>query len=207
MNISALCMLIFSAAACGREDSQTRVQASYNETTGQLERIADDASGDGRPDRWAYMEGTRLRRVEFDADQDGLIERWEHYDDAMRLARVGFSRKNDGREDAWAIPGPDDHPARIEIASDKTGKIVRREFYSEGRLVSVEEDTHEDGTPDKWESFHDGKLYRVALDTANRGTADRRLTYSDSGALLNFELDEDGDGIFSAAAHDYSRSR
>jgi hypothetical protein len=153
------------------------------------------------------MEGTQLRRVEFDADQDGLVERWEHYDENMQLARVGFSRKNDGHEDAWAIPGPDNHPSRIDMASEKSGKIVRREFYTGGQLVSVEEDTHEDGSPDKWETFHDGRPSRVALDTANRGTPDRRLTYSDSGALLTFELDEDGDGIFSPSAHDNSRSR
>ena len=42
-------------------------------------------------------------RIEIDTNEDGKIDRWEYYGPDQKLERVGFSRSNDGKHDAWAF--------------------------------------------------------------------------------------------------------
>ena len=109
--------------------------------------------------------------------------------------KVGFSRKQDGKPDAWAYAGPDGKVARIEISS--TGdekKIDRWEYYdpalagtdpnTPGALVRAVEDTNGDGKPDKWETYEHGTIKTVEFDENGDAKLDRRLTYNDGTLVL-----------------------
>src|SRR5438874_454128 len=94
-----------------------------------------------------------------------------------KLEKVGFSRASDGTEDAWSYLGPDGLVSRIEISTQRNGKVSRVEHYQQGRLASAEEDTDGDGRIDKWETYDGDRLASVAFDTTHRGGPDRRLIY------------------------------
>lgn len=137
--------------------------ASYDKD-GRLVRIASDRNGDGRPETWAVMDGTRLVRLEADTDGDGRIDRWEYYAaDGDALEKVGTSSANDGRPDTWLFAGTD------------------------GAVARVESDTNRDGRVDKWETYRNGVLESAAFDLAGRGTPDRRLVYRPDGSLVRIE--------------------
>ncbi|PYQ76613.1 MAG: hypothetical protein DMG04_03585 [Acidobacteria bacterium] len=125
----------------------------------------------------------RLQLLKYDSDGDGN----------------GFSRASDGTEDAWSYLGPDGLVSRIEISTQRNGKVSRVEHYQQGRLASAEEDTDGDGRIDKWETYDGDRLASVAFDTTHRGGPDRRLIYGADGAA-RLEVDEKGDGHFAAAA-------
>ncbi|HWB31370.1 MAG TPA: hypothetical protein VG736_12765 [Vicinamibacterales bacterium] len=153
----------------------------YNKDTGVLEQLVSDRNGDGKPDTRAFMEGTRIVRIEIDRDGDGRPDRWEYY----------------------SKPLPDGRPTTIERADEANGAdgttVTRHEIYDQGALRSVEEDTDDDGRIDKWESYEYGHLSRVDLDLAGKGKPTRRLTYDATGAVTSVEVDPDGDGVFSPA--------
>jgi hypothetical protein len=154
----------------------------YNKDTGVLEQLVSDRNGDGKPDTWAFMEGTRIVRIEIDRNGDGRRDRWEYY----------------------SKPLPDGSPTTIERADEANGPdettVTRHEIYDAGVLRTVEEDTDEDGRIDKWESYEYGHLSRVDLDLAGKGKPTRRLVYDASGAVTSVEVDPDGDGVFSPAS-------
>ena len=69
---------VVTGSGCGTDrDEASRVEAVYDQTTGRLELLQYDASGDGRVDTWSYMDGARVVRIELDGDQDSRIDRWE----------------------------------------------------------------------------------------------------------------------------------
>lgn len=154
----------------------------YNKDTGVLEQLVSDRNGDGKPDTRAFMEGTRIVRIEIDRNGDGRPDRWEYY----------------------SKPLPDGSPTTIERADEANGAdgttVTRHEVYDRGALRSVEEDTDDDGRIDKWESYEYGHLSRVDLDLAGKGKPTRRLTYDATGAVTSVEVDPDGDGVFSPAS-------
>ena len=200
-------IVLMALAGCGRDGGvKRRITPTYNKTTGRLELLKYDSDGDGKPDMFTYMDGARVVRIEIDKDEDGKIERWEHYDSNRKLEKIGFSRQNDGIEDAWSYLGPDGLVARIEICAGRDGKVSRIEHYREGRLTSAEEDTDADGKMDKWESYDSGRLASVAFDTAHRGIADRRFIYAADGTA-RLEVDENGDGRFAAVPPSTRRNR
>src|SRR5574340_1371918 len=97
-------------AGCGSGRSATpakRIEPVYDKTTGRLQLLKYDSDGDGKIDTWTYMDGPRVVRIEIDKDEDGKIDRWEYYDANQKLSKVGFSRLNDGKEDAWSYTGTD----------------------------------------------------------------------------------------------------
>jgi hypothetical protein len=161
----------------------------YNKDTGVLEQLVSDRNGDGKPDTWAFMEGTRIVRIEIDRDGDGRRDRWESY----------------------SKPLPDGSPTTIERADEANGPdgttVTRHEIYDHGVLRRVEEDTDGDGRIDKWESYEYGRLSRVDLDLAGKGKPTRRLTYDANGAVTSVEIDPDGDGVFSPAPSNGARPR
>jgi hypothetical protein len=128
------------------------------------------------------MDGTVLRRIELDRDANGRPDRWEYYDPSS----------GPGVPAAGAPP----RIVRAEEANGPGTTVTRREFFEDGVLVRVEEDTDLDGRADKWEAYADGALVRVDLDLGGNGHADRRLVYGPSGAVLRVEADLDGDGGF-----------
>jgi hypothetical protein len=156
--------LAVAVAACGAAPQPPGAPtAVYNKATGALEQLISDRNGDGRPDTWAHMNGTRIVQIDIDRDNDGRPDRWEYY----------------------SQPLPDGSPTVIERADDADGPdrttVTRRERYVRGVLASVEEDTDDDGRVDKWETYDAGRLSRVDLDLTGRGTPSRRLVYAPDG--------------------------
>jgi hypothetical protein len=195
------CIVLVSAvsAGCQRRPDPKRIEPVYDPKTGKLQLLKYDSNGNGVIDTWSYMDGARAVRIDIDSDEDGKIERWEYYGPKQQLAKVGFSRSNDGREDAWSFPSAAGAIERIEISTRRDGKISRVEHFLADRLVAAEEDSDEDGKLDKWETYDGDRLASVAFDTLHRGTADRRLIYGANGTA-RLEVDLAGDGHFTAAA-------
>ena len=192
-------LTILSVAACSSPETEQLKKTTiptYDNKTGKLTQLTYDRDKNGRIDTWTDMDGTRALRSRIDLDEDGKIDRWEYYDDKGGLAKVGFSRKQNGQPDAWAYSGPDGKVARVEISS--TGdekKIDRWEHYEAGGLVRAEEDTNGDGRADKWETYENGILKTAAMDEDKDGIPDRRFTYA-GGALVLIESSPDASGRF-----------
>ncbi|HXG70880.1 MAG TPA: hypothetical protein VNJ04_09755, partial [Gemmatimonadaceae bacterium] len=124
------------------------------------------------------------------------LDRWEHYGADAKLVKVGLSRKNDGKPDAWAFGSADGKQIdRVEVSS--TGdekKIDRWERYGAGNvMVEADEDTDHDGRADKWETYANGAVQTVAFDLDKDGRPDRRWTYA-GGALVKIESEPDASG-------------
>lgn len=171
-------LLACAASSCAdsaaERDARARIQATYDKGTGRLTKLDYDANGNGKPDSWAYMDGTRLIRLEADENEDGKIDRWEYYP-------AGALKQG---------------PERIERSTRFDGQISRREFFEGGLMVRVEEDTDGSGATDKWETYVGGALTVLALDTAGTGKPDRRLLYRPDGSLDHIEVDPTGSGNF-----------
>ncbi len=166
------------ADSSAEREAKTRIQPTYDKETGRLTKLDYDSNTNGKPDSWAYMDGTRLIRLEADENEDGKIDRWEHYP-------------------AGPAAGPGKQfPERIERATRLDGQISRREFFEGSLMVRVEEDTDANGATDKWETYKDGALTVLALDTTGKGRPDRRLLYGPDGSLNYIEADPTGSGNF-----------
>lgn len=178
MALAAACVVwAVLAASCRAPEAPKPGTATpvYNRETGRLEQLVSDRDGDGSIDTRAYMDGTRVVRIEIDRDDDGAPDRFEYY----------------GPTTATGDPV-------IERAEERQGtppQVVRREFYQSGLVVRVEEDTDADGRVDKWE-YYEGRLLSVDLDLVGTGKPNRRLHYGADGTVHRVESDTDGDGIF-----------
>jgi hypothetical protein len=186
----SVCLIVLTAVSssfCAPHNDGT-ITPVYDRNTGRLQRLDYDSDKNGKVDTISFMDGARVLRIEIDKNEDGKVDRWEHYDAAQRLEKVGFSRANDGVEDAWSYAGPDGAITRIEMSTRRDGKVTRTEYYDKDAIVRAEEDGDGDGTLDKWETFDGaGRMASVAFDTEHRGRPDRRLVYGPGGAA-NFEL-------------------
>ena len=207
----AVAFIALACAACAdpeRERLKATTRATYDERTGRLKELTSDANGNGRIDTWTDMDGSRPLRSRMDRNEDGRLDRWEYYDDNGKLMKVGFSRRDNGKPDAWAVPGPDGRILRVLASSaGDESKIDRWETHdpaapstSSGQaqaqtLAAVEEDTNHDGKPDKWEKYAGGVLQTAAFDENGDGRVDRQLTYRD-GALILIESEPDASGRF-----------
>jgi hypothetical protein len=201
----AASLTTFSLVACGGsgDNPRDRIKPTYDKSSGRLTQLEYDANHDGRIDTWMDMDGTRPLRSRIDQNGDGTIDRWEEYDATGALVRVGFSRRGDGKPDAW-LRTTDDHGLQcLEISSSgDEHKIDRWEYYEgggpagkPGTLMRAEEDTVGDGRPHKWESYRAGVLETVAFDEDGDGVPDRRLTYQNA-ALVLIETRREPDGHF-----------
>jgi hypothetical protein len=193
---SLIAVFTLILAACEPSPSPTKqLEPVYNKKTGKLELLKYDSNADGKFDTVSYMDGARIVRIEIDRDQDGKVDRWEYYGSGQKLEKVGFSRANDGIEDAWSFADATGAIVRIEVATKRDGKPNRFEHYANDVLTRVEEDTDGDGRVDKWETYEGQRLASVAFDMRHRGTPDRRLVYSNDGSA-KMEIDDSGDGHF-----------
>src|SRR6187397_642575 len=105
MRKTVLLLTLMSSFACSSPEAEQlkkTTTASYDKTTGKLKELTYDANKNGRIDTWTEMDGARPVRSRLDKNEDGRIDRWEYYDDTGALLKVGFSRKDDGKPDAWA---------------------------------------------------------------------------------------------------------
>ena len=160
----------------------------YSQVTGRLEALQSDTNNDGKIDALAHMDGATLKYIEIDRDFDGRFDRWEYYVSAP--GTPGALRSPDGRSVL-------DH---AEESDAPDARITRREFYSGGTLVRVEEDTDLNGRVDKWELYESGILRHMELDIDGRGRPTRRLVYGPNGDVIRVEADPDGDGVFESVA-------
>jgi hypothetical protein len=176
----AAAVLCAAISACGSSSQvdASRIQAQYDGKTGRLTRLEYDANSNGKADTWAFMDGTRISRLEADENEDGKIDRWEHY-------HVGLQSQ-----------GTKPVPERIERATRLDGRVSRREFFEQGRLARIEEDTNGDGALDKWETYAAGVLAVLTLDMQHRGKPDRKFFYRPDGSLDRIEVDAAGTGQF-----------
>ena len=202
--LAALAFGGVAVAACAdpeRARLEATTKATYDERTGRLRELTSDANGNGRIDTWTQMDGSRPVRSRADRNEDGRDDRWEYYDASGRLLKVGFSRRDTGKPDAWAEPGGDGRISRILVSSTgDESRIDRWESYdpaAPGVLTAVEEDTNGDGRPDKWERYIAGTLSAAQLDENGDGRADRRLTY-EQGRLALVESEPDDQGRFTS---------
>ena len=198
------------ALACRDPDAErlkSTTKATYDAKTGRLTELTYDRNKNGVIDTWTEMNGAKALRSRIDTDEDGKIDRWEYYDDKGNLAKVGFSRANTGKADAWAYARADGKIDRIEISSTSDEKKIDRwEHYDPstpgpgpqgaGALIAAEEDTNGDGKPDVWEKYEGGTLVSVEFDENGDGRPDRRLTYRE-GALVRIESEPDAAGRYS----------
>ena len=112
-------------------DSDTRTEGRI------LTELSYDVEGNGSIDRWIYLDGSRVVRLEVDEDGDAAIDRWEYYDAHEWRTEVALSSERDGRQDIWQFYGADGQIERIEYGDVNTFKVVRIEYFKEGKLVSA----------------------------------------------------------------------
>jgi hypothetical protein len=203
--VALLIPLVLCSACADPERARLKAttKASYDESTGKLTELTFDANRNGRIDTWTEMDGTRPVRSRIDTNEDGAIDRWEYYDQAGKLTKVGFSRRNGDKPDAWVFSTAEKRIERIEVSSTADeAHIDRWEFYDvsaapgpdgTGPLLRVEEDTDRDGTRDKWERYENGLIKTAEFDENRDGRPDRRLTYRDAELVL-IETTPDGAG-------------
>lgn len=190
-----------AVSACSDPEKERLKQTTlptYDKETGRLKELTFDFNKNGKIDTWTDMDGAKPVLTRMDRDEDGKIDRWEYYDANAKLIKVGFSRGNTGKPDAWAFSGATlEQIDRVEISStgdDK--KIDRWERYGPGNvLVEADEDTDRDGKPDKWETYANGAVKTVAFDENRDGRPDRRMTY-EKGALVLIESEPDPSGNY-----------
>jgi len=125
------------------------IRPSYDKATGRLKELAYDANRNGRPDTWTEMDGSKPLRSRVDLNEDGKIDRWEEYDEKGGLAKVGFSRTDNGKPDAWVFSGADGKVRRIEISHEPTVAYYGVQFFElDARLNDLVVDlTRPDRTP------------------------------------------------------------
>ncbi len=204
MNLRSTLVCLISlgvCAACGAQATPVgKATPTYSATTGKLERLTLDRDGDGRPDTWAVMDGARLQSVEIDRHNSGHADRWEFYTEGNGAASTNATKPTAGTAfDRKTVL------VRAEEANGPDGKTVtRREFYVDGVIARVEEDTDFDGKIDKWELYDHGALTRMDLDLTGHGKPDRRLVYRADGTLDHMEVDPAGTGHFVPAPNDQS---
>jgi hypothetical protein len=188
------------APSCRSSQAATgKVTPIYSAKTGKLEELTLDRNGDGRVDTWALMDGVHLRSIQIDRHGTGKPDRWEYYTEgtpaagSQPSAGAAFDRKT-----------------MIVRADEANGPdrttVTRREFYTDGIIARVEEDTDFDGRIDKWETYDHGVLVRMDLDLGGRGRPDRRLVYRPDGSFDHVEVDVKGDGHFVPAPKEPDRA-
>jgi hypothetical protein len=193
-------VLALTVVACAdpeRERLKTTTKATYDTATGKLTELTSDANKNGRIDTWTEMDGARPVRSRIDTNEDGTIDRWEYYDQNGHLTKVGLSRRNGDKPDAWAYSTADGKIARIEVSSTADERHIDRwEFYdAAAALARVEEDTNHDGRADKWERYENGAVATAEFDENGDGRPDRRLTYRDAELVL-IETAPDASGAY-----------
>jgi hypothetical protein len=156
-----------------------RMHASYNPQTGRLTELTYDVDNDGKRETRAYLDGTRLVKVEADENGDDRIDRWEYY--------------TPGRPDAML--------ERVESSTRRDGIVSRRQYYESGVLARAEEDTDGDGVVDKWDTYVHGVLSTMAFDFDHRGVPNRRLVYGAGGVPQRLEIDSKREGRFVPVQH------
>src|SRR5687768_8543734 len=115
-----------AAAGCGGSGAMT---PNYDTTTGRLVRLDVDAAADGRIEQRTYLDGNIPFRSETDRDGNGRVDRWEYVDMRGTPIKVGSSSRDDGIEDCWVYAAEQDGERLVERSTERTARVDRREFF------------------------------------------------------------------------------
>ena len=179
--------LAFGCSDSERARAEAGVRPRYDKTTGKLTELTLDCQPQ-RPCRHVDRHGRRPSAPDLAsiANEDGKVDRWEYYDSqAGKLIKVGFSRKDDGKPDAWAFAGPD---GRDRAGSRSRRRVTRRRSIAGSITITTGAHPRWKRIPtamaaaDKWETYRAGVLTTASSTRTGDGRPDRRLTYRD-GAL------------------------
>ena len=192
------------AGLCGDSPIGDQPRADATETTGHLAQLSFDTNKNGKNDTVAYMDGTRIVRIELDLDENGEVERWDFYFPDGTLNKVGLASRDDGVMDSQAFYSPAGDLQRIEISTKRDDHFDRTEFYEKNVLVRSQDDTNGDGKPDKWDEYAPMPNHAVgeppytitssAFDDTGSGHPQRRFVYGPKGAIARVEIDPGGTG-------------
>lgn len=192
---------LIGVASCSPPAPPAARAAEYDPATGRLRLLVYDSSGDGKPDTFLHMDGTRLLSADYDVDADGVVERWEFFTEDRSIEKVGFSSRNDGVMDRQAFYEPQGTLARLAISTRRDGTFDRVEFYQNGVLLRSQEDTNRDGRPDKWDTYRaltnaaPGEspyaITSTAFDESGSGRPERRFVYGPNGSIARVEVGPD----------------
>ena len=129
-----------------------------------------DTNGDGKPD---------IRRV---------------YDGAIEICRVS-DMNHDGKPDMYEYFDKTGQIRRREVDFDDNGIANLIEHYENGKMVSRELDTTNQGRLDTWDTFDPatGKMVKRERDSTNDGRIDQWWTYE--GDKVTIAMDRNGDGL------------
>jgi len=172
----------------------------YDQKTGAIVRIEQDADFDGRMDTWTRYEAGLVVEVDRDTDGDGKIDEWQYYGRDGRMARREVDRNADGIRDAFYLY---EGGVLVEERHDgnSDGKIDRIVHYKDRKVSSTEEDLDHDGRMDTWTYFEvvggRAQVSRVERDTNGDGKPDTFETYEQIAgkpSLKERDEDKNGDG-------------
>lgn len=140
----------------------------WNPVTRKYQLVHETTNKDGLRIRRQLSQGRSVEATTFSGAAAGPV--------AEKLitggARVGFSSRDDGVIDAWAVRDPATGSSRIEMSTQRDGKIDRWERYEKGQLVRVDLDTNGNGKPDRWMTYEGGILMDTFIDLDEDGKAD-----------------------------------
>lgn len=168
-----LALGVFASGCSSQAAPSTNVVPQYDRDTGRLTSVDVDRDKDGKFEARAYMDGTRIQRIEIDQNADGRPERWEYYSPVPT-----------------STSGSEIVIVRAEEASETTGKVTRWEYYENGQISRADEDVDEDGRVDKWEKYRAGRIGSIDLDLSGSGRPERRLVYQPDGKVIAQSLSE-----------------
>lgn len=83
---------------------------------------------------------------------------------------------------------------RLEVDTDKNGKIDTWSYNDGTRIERIEIDKDEDGKIDRWEYYSGNKLEKVGTSSRGDGVVDEWAFQGPTGALARVEADTDRDG-------------
>jgi hypothetical protein len=177
---SALVVLAFevgcggggSAVGAAKLPAGTRSSAiaheACNEGGHRVELI--DVTNDGKPDIKRVYDGDHEICRITDLNHDGKPDMFEYYDKSGQLRR----READYDDDAF---------------------VNSIQVYENGKLVSAELDTTNQGKIDTWDTYdpNTGKLLKRERDSTGDGRVDQWWTYE--GDKVTIAMDRNGDGL------------
>jgi hypothetical protein len=155
-----LILFAFSGVACagskGPDGSDEKRKLEIEHESCDIEGGSSkktDVNGDGRPDLWRVMSGTREVCRAIDPNFDGVKDAFIYYDDQGRERRRESDYDRDGRPDEIMVL-ENGVVVRKERETNFDSKLDTWETYNSGRLAKAERDSDADGIIDEWWDFN-----------------------------------------------------
>ena len=142
-----------------------------------------DSNGDGRADYIAhYDENRQIRLIEVDEDHDSWVDRFEHYDAAGVLEKVGRCRARRAAPTSGPTARPTGGPRASSTTTTATASRSAPRCSRTASWSRLELDSDRDGRIDRWQHWEKGRLASEEIDTNGDGAADRRLVFGPGAA-------------------------